>query len=153
MESVIKAVESGDPAALTALLHFRPYPCGSTEQADAYAPACPDGVTPGTRVGEYILVGDCHGRLLPSGDGLNEALEAIIAADPSPVAVVKARENPSQRAVIDYLVIAEAASGAGRALGIAPDGIVSIHYGCASDPHGLVDFYARTGPGPVTRVP
>lgn len=144
---VAEAIQDRDAARLLQLLDGEPEPCGQTPTPGIGAgpnPTCPPGSSPGTLVGQFIVIGDCEGFSVPAGPEVVDRIIGLRDEGAELHAVVWARESfgSPERA---YVLVYKVESGAGRAVSVKESGIVGVYYGCGASPQGLVSFWEANG--------
>lgn len=143
---VAEAIRDRDAARLLQLLGGEPEPCGQTPTPGIGAgpiPTCPPGSSPGTLVGQFILIGDCEGFSVPAGAEVVDRIIGLRDEGAELHAVVWARDFGSPERA--YFLVYGVESGAGRAVSVKESGIVGVYYGCRASPPGLVSFWGANG--------
>jgi len=144
---VAEAIRDRDAARLLQLLGGEPEPCDQTPTPGIGAgstPPCPPGSSPGTLVGQFIVIADCEGFTVPAGAGVVDRIIGLRDEGAELHAVVWARESfgsPERT----YFLVYGVESGAGRAVSVKEGGIAGVYYGCRMSPSGLVSFWGANG--------
>lgn len=144
---VAEAIRDRDAARLLQLLGGEPEPCGQTPAPGIGAgpnPTCPPGSSPGTLVGQFVVIGDCEGFSVPAGAGVVDRIIGLRDEGAELHAVVRARESFGSPERV-YVLVYEVESGAGRAVSVKESGIAGVYYGCGASPQGLVSFWEANG--------
>jgi hypothetical protein len=156
VKEVADAIRDRDADRLLQLLGGEPEPCGQTPGPGIgimALPTCPPGASPGTLVGQYIIIGNCEGVNAPAGPGVVEDIIRLRDEGAELYAVVLGRDFGTPRTPgEEFVLIYELESGAGRAISVKENGIAGVYYGCGLSPAGMVWFFGG-GEDAITYMP